>query len=1775
MTRIDKILELQNNLDFVLEKMQELKVDIDELTLCISGERFISTKTSESVIAKLQDMNELNRKCMDLCESLEEIEVVEFIPQIKEKITETIKKIEEEGKLSAYKKFLYVSSDDEEALVILKEKQQELLVVLKNYVEGMEEQLKPYALFVEALSENDSAKQLEKIMELTPVFGSVLVAKAFIEKKLYLLDEEEVDSLMKEDIIEETGSIIEEQDQNQQEEMIVEEETKNESSENQLHIELGNKGLFITEIVKDMKFVADISQAESKKFGVKSFINEMSARNKAANIIALKTIARYNSCTSELISMLSDLENDEVNYAIDYLMTKGYVRRYGIDGVGVFFCTSPKAEKAFSSKDSRTFLQLKGHANNSGEAVEDAIYPVLTRLAYSQLFQNYIELLGCETANLSDMLWTECCGLKIARTTDKKLFSFVGAFWNEANEIEEFLDNISEDYIDEVENIVIAGLNKDIAYNQATLLVERLGIAIEKAYCYALLDDELFDYINRDKCMLSDILPADELIMQEEQEETEELEIIESTQETEKEETIILPEEIQNKNEVEISVHEEPVVSEVDAISEQTVGNEINDVAYTEPSFECDVEAVKENTYKMIVADKIYCATTYLRSIMEQAPLFGEMYDKLAYAVNAPAMRCSYNSQAIFTMYADCDDLFSQYLMVSATLRNFFMNHVSYDYTMKALHTSIKELKVISDNTALANAIYSLVLFKENVHKGINFYADYRVMDKVALERSMKSLSVEAESYYRSYVMGYVKENTSHKRFIETRKLIFSQSGYFAECLKAIVDQEYSMADIVAEFLQDKFIKSECTIDISNIDIKKLNVFIDEYWDKAGESMRVARRTSDLMSSLRNNLLNAIEKILKVMCDWVNLVEESGQLASDEGSLRYKEVRKELIDNLTEAKEETLQVRHKMQLADMAGAYVLEKTLEELIARLDGSYSEKQHKYFYVDFLRGKNVLLNDDYLPDMKGKFSDFRELSLANRILVHSEEYLMTFEEKLEDIFNNYGDDYGTAELIIGYLDDMGETSFAYNYDVKGSQEIAEQDAERKFNEFVENLELAQSYGQIEESKESKKEKIHKIASEWFEYAKQTKNYGFFNMVLEMYRTKIQEDAKVRGLALLQEVRQIKEKEKLDEKMKSKIGRIEEMIENQNYTVAEDLLSRIYDCESEEDAEIINTDYLKKFIDEYEMTYMSVADSSRKLSTVVSSKIRNKDDKGARRLIDNWMNNGQPLGELKLNMLLDALGFGGAKAKVQSKIGKIENYLVAIEDVSSGRRVSYKHPIASFGSKAREDGFRVVCLFGKYDADRLIEEFKSITGTKNTLVLLDYALPLPQRRELARKVKSELGDKVYAVLDRVLLMFLVNNYNVQFINQILMNVMMPFAYYQPYVWDSSKVMPPEMFMGRKEELEKIQSPTGVNIVYGGRQLGKSALLKMAKMNIDNDENKNRAILVEIKGLDYERAAKKIGHELYDAGILYEDIETSDWDELARAIKRRLQDTKLPHIPYLLLLLDEADTFIDSCECINYQPFDALKDIQSVGMDRFKFVIAGLHNIVRFKRDAALSKNSVLTHLTAITVTPFNVREARELLVEPLSYLGFRFPREKQALVSLILAETNYFPGLIQLYCANLLESMRKKDYAGYSVFDTPSYEISEVHIRKVLTDVNFRNQIREKFEITLKLDEDNLYYIVALVIAFLYHQNANAASECEGYSAEDIIDVSKEFSVKKIADLNEETVNGLLQELLELNILRQTVNNLYLFSRYSFFQMMGTQSEVESKLEDYMMGE
>lgn len=246
--------------------------------------------------------------------------------------------------------------------------------------------------------------------------------------------------------------------------------------------------------------------------------------------------------------------------------------------------------------------------------------------------------------------------------------------------------------------------------------------------------------------------------------------------------------------------------------------------------------------------------------------------------------------------------------------------------------------------------------------------------------------------------------------------------------------------------------------------------------------------------------------------------------------------------------------------------------------------------------------------------------------------------------------------------------------------------------------------------------------------------------------------------------------------------------------------------------------------------------------------------------------------------------------------------------------------------------------------------------------------------------------------------------------------------------------------------------------------------------------------------------------------GILSEENETDNWDDLTYAIRMALTKDDAPE--YLLLMMDEADAFIADCKNYEYAPIARLKALQEMPGNRFKFVIAGLRDVIRFTKGAAAGGNSVLPQLRSITVKPFEYNEAKSLIEEPLWYLGFRFSETTEPLVNTILANTNYFPGLIQLYCEKLVEALAKPDYAGYDRSVTPPYVLSERHIKKVLADEEFQKEVREKYFITLRHAQDNYYHILAYLMAYLYMSNGT-----DGYSPAELWKLACDLDIVKIA--------------------------------------------------------
>ena len=223
---------------------------------------------------------------------------------------------------------------------------------------------------------------------------------------------------------------------------------------------------------------------------------------------------------------------------------------------------------------------------------------------------------------------------------------------------------------------------------------------------------------------------------------------------------------------------------------------------------------------------------------------------------------------------------------------------------------------------------------------------------------------------------------------------------------------------------------------------------------------------------------------------------------------------------------------------------------------------------------------------------------------------------------------------------------------------------------------------------------------------------------------------------------------------------------------------------------------------------------------------------------------------------------------------------------------------------------------------------------------------------------------------------------------------------------------------------------------------------------------------------------------------------------------------------------------------------------------------------MVRFYHDVAQGNNAVITHMPSMKIKPFERTEGKELLTMPLSYLGFNLP--SMEIITQILVTCNYFPGLIQLYAKKLIQSVRAEDYAGYDVKSTPPYVVTDEHLRHLMGNADFVQQIRDKFEITLKLDQDqgSCYYPLALLIGLL---ETDKPSE-NGYTAEDVLEYARTLSVSPLEDMDKEKIETLLTELQDLNILRGVTKNSYQLAFKNFRDLLGSEEEICNKLEEFM---
>lgn len=392
-------------------------------------------------------------------------------------------------------------------------------------------------------------------------------------------------------------------------------------------------------------------------------------------------------------------------------------------------------------------------------------------------------------------------------------------------------------------------------------------------------------------------------------------------------------------------------------------------------------------------------------------------------------------------------------------------------------------------------------------------------------------------------------------------------------------------------------------------------------------------------------------------------------------------------------------------------------------------------------------------------------------------------------------------------------------------------------------------------------------------------------------------------------------------------------------------------------------------------------------------------------------------------------------------------------------------------------------------------------------------------------------------------------------------MRISLPFSGVNPFTPFILGDVPREMFYGRDAELRKVQDPAGPLFVYGGRQLGKSALLKTAMKDFRSRSDKNQSLYLDLKaqGIGEWREADQIWRvlieELQRLGILdQKTTRSAAGDVVVERVRTWLLEDSERH---LLVLLDEADSFLDQDSrapgAARFRNVYMLKRLMDMTSRRFKPVFAGLHQVQRFHKES----NGPMAHVgTEIPIGPLPPGEAYKLVTRPLAAIGYEFTSPDA--VWRLLNHTNYQASLIQLFCSALVERLHRLKVLN----GQPPSSIDAKLVDSVYEEKGVRRDIAQRFEWTIQLD--NRYRVIALTTAWLTLETTDST-----YPVEILREYCSAFWPDGFVDANWEDFRALLDEMAGLGVLVRA-DDQYGIRSPNVIRLLGSPEDIARKLDD-----
>ncbi|WP_225844916.1 hypothetical protein [Streptomyces sp. HPF1205] len=535
-------------------------------------------------------------------------------------------------------------------------------------------------------------------------------------------------------------------------------------------------------------------------------------------------------------------------------------------------------------------------------------------------------------------------------------------------------------------------------------------------------------------------------------------------------------------------------------------------------------------------------------------------------------------------------------------------------------------------------------------------------------------------------------------------------------------------------------------------------------------------------------------------------------------------------------------------------------------------------------------------------------------------------------------------------------------------------------------------------------------------------------------------------------------------------------------------------------------------------------------------------------------------PLRDLLLPAL-SLLGYEARRARPLHELPRSNEYrFVDVSDIQINGRAW----APAFGSKILEQGgrLRVLMVWGRPSAQLLLSRATREPSGESLLVAYFGTLSTDDRAALAASV----GRAPLMVVDDAALAYLAARGNRQV--SVATETLLPFSGVNPYIKEKRGRIGREMFYGRDAERKSILDPDGTQIIFGGRGLGKSALLNDAGDRFaEQQPTYHRPVYINLdhhnigKGtaLGPETIWNVLDAELTSLNVLPQktrrQFQTADPFERVRSGIKEWLDSEAQH--RLLILMDECDRFFeaDAPHCTQTR---RLKGLCVETRGRLKVVFAGLHSVQRFTR---LARNGPFSHLaqTPTVVGPLAPQFAADLLTLPMRALGFEFADVD--LVNRVLGYCSYQPFLLQMFGSRLVEGMQRKR-ARREGSGLP-FSVEAEDVQAVESDPSLRADITAAFKDTLTLDDR--YNVIANVLARHARDNGLEARLTDI----ELRDECSSWWPVGFRQLDSEGFRAYLQEMVGLGILAPNHDGRGWHLRGpNALRMIGTAQEVETRL-------